>query len=214
MSQGKPQSSLLPWEMKLQRLKRALLIGPLSSELPPQEIRQDKLIIGVDGGVRADEIALYDLTLGDGDSAPHGTPLMHQYSVDKAQSDLSLALQLLPSTLESLELWGFWGGRDDHQLINLGEIFHWHKGQTEVRIYRPQNNPIIMMGAGDHKIQHHGVFSLLSFDTMTLSIAGACRYPLPATQVAPFSSHLLSNFGDGEIIVTSDRPFYFFAESK
>jgi thiamine pyrophosphokinase len=185
----------------------------MSSQFPDEELRHNKLVMGVDGGVWSEYLSLYDITLGDGDSLKTPLSLDHHYSVDKNESDLALALKLLPPDLSSIELWGFWGGRDDHQLLNLGEIFHWHNRQAIVTIYRPENSPVRLYPAGVHKIISRQTFSLLSFEEAHFSIQGECRWPLSRTKVQKLSSHLLSNEGQGEMTIECDQKFFCFEEA-
>lgn len=201
------------WKQKLSLTRQALLMGPLSAHFPDEKMRQDKLLIGVDGGVWSEYLSLYDVTLGDGDSLKTPVQLDHHYSVDKTESDLALALKLLPSDLLSLELWGFWGGRDDHQWVNLGEVFHWKNHSALVTIYRPDKAPLRLYPPGVHTIHSKHTFTLLSLEDAHFSIQGECRWPLSRTPIRKFSSHLLSNQGLGKMMIECDHKFFYFEET-
>lgn len=201
------------WKHKLSLNRQALLMGPMALQFPDENLRRDKVLIGVDGGVWIEYHSLYDVTLGDGDSLKTSLSLDHHYSTDKNESDLALALKLLPPDLYSLELWGFWGGRDDHQWVNLGEVFHWQNQSAIVTIYRPEKAPIRLFPAGVHKITSTHTFTLLSLEEAHFSIQGQCRWPLSRTKISKLSSHLLSNKGQGEMTIECDHKFFCFEEA-
>ena len=201
------------WKQKLSLTRQVLLVGPMALQFPDANLRRDKILIGVDGGVWSEHLSLYDVTLGDGDSLKSPVKLDHPFSSDKNESDLSLALKLLPPDLISVELWGFWGGRDDHQWVNLGEVFHWMNHTAIVTIHRPDKAPLRLFPAGTHEITSTHTFTLLSLEDAHFSIQGKCRWPLPRTKVQKLSSHLLSNQGQGEMTIECDHKFFCFEET-
>lgn len=203
MSQGKPQTP-----EKLQRARTVILMGPLTKTFPSDELLRESVLIGVDGGVWATHLERYDLTVGDGDSVAPGVTLMERYPTAKDASDLALALELLPPQAQTLHLWGFWGGRDDHHLMNLGEVFFLSKIPERTLIHRPNSSPVQLWPPGKHTLRLSGTFSLLSLVPALFSISGACDYPIANQRVRPLSSQLLSNRGQGEVTIECDQRFF------
>lgn len=208
MSQGKLQTP-----PQLQRARTVVLMGPRADLFPPAALLEDSFLIGVDGGTWDSHAQAYHLTLGDGDSAAPGVELQTRHPVDKDQSDLALALALLPPTLECLHLWGFWGGRDDHHLMNLGELFLAPHLPAQTLIHRPGLAPVRLLPPGTHELSLAGTFSLFSLSPALFTLAGACRYPVRERRVAPLSSQLLSNRGDGVVQITCDQRFFCLEET-
>lgn len=203
MSQGKPQTSY-----KLQRVSTVTLMGPRAQSFPPAELLRESFLIGVDGGVWASHQDRYDLTVGDGDSVAPGITLMERYPVAKDLSDLALALELIPPHIDTLHLWGFWGGRDDHHLINLGEVFFLNHAPAVTLIHRFEGSPVRLLNPGSHTLKLSGTFSLISLVPALFSLSGACRFPIENLLVRPFSSQLLSNHAEGEVTIHCDQRFF------
>lgn len=209
MSQGKPQTS-----EKLQRARTVILMGPLAHAFPPAELLQQSVLIGVDGGVWATHLEHYDLTVGDGDSVAPGVTLMERYPVEKDASDLALALGSVPPEAQTLHLWGFWGGRDDHHLMNLGEVFFLAQAPARTLIHRPAGSPVRLFHPGTHTLKVSGTFSLFSLVPALFSISGACDYPIKDLKVRPLSSQLLSNHAQGEVTIECDQRFFCLEEGE
>ncbi|MFI5391452.1 MAG: hypothetical protein ACHQYQ_08830, partial [Bacteriovoracales bacterium] len=64
-----------------------------------------------------------DISVGDGDSS--NFPMDFNLPEEKDYSDLKFALDLIPPNVEKINLWGFLGGRRDHEIINFGEVNNW-----------------------------------------------------------------------------------------
>lgn len=201
------ESKLETFQKKCLSLKVATLVGPLSLHLSFNP--QQRAILAVDGGA---EKSAYDLSIGDGDSSTQSLDLMA--SVDKNQSDLALALEIIPQGV-SVELYGFWGERLDHQLTVLGEIFQWHqKHQQKITLYGAGTERLEVYQSGRHIFNHTGLFSVLSLLRGEFSLSGELRYPLKSQEIAPLSSHLLSNQAQGEFVVESSVAFFvYFGDS-
>jgi thiamine pyrophosphokinase len=171
-----------------------------------------KPIIYVDGGVRHRPAGSDDddggLVVGDGDSAAGmlggGAPLDILLPRDKNESDLAYVLHhILPADLRRVYAFGFLGGRRDHEWLNLGEFHRFLTGRQDLVVSLDTGH---FYAAGTYRFVAHGVFSILTFAPVRLSLHGACRYPI-AQQIWPvLTSHGLSNHGWGELELSADGP--------
>lgn len=201
------QSKLQSFIRKVQQQKGVVLVGPMAKTFPTEHPLLP--VLGVDGGSSKATADRYDFTLGDGDSLAGAHALDLVFPVDKDASDLALALQHLPPGPLSIHLYGFWGGRFDHQVINLGELHaRLIKDGGEVCFHTDSEYQVLGRPAGRHTLTLQGLFSLFSPLPTLFSIEGACRFSLVATRVDSLSSRLLSNEGHGEVTLTADRPFF------
>lgn len=186
------------------------LVGPLGPEVPSFLLAHS--IIAVDGGARY--TPHIDMWTGDSDSYS-GQPIAPQcypLSREKSKSDLGHALDLM-THLPNLDihLWGFLGGRRDHELINFGEVAHFSKTKDYLLASFYASNGNIeakICSRGSWSFDHIGTFSVISFEEVKLQIRGQCKYLLeePA-QVRPVSSQTLSNEAYGIFDIISDKPF-------
>ncbi len=111
--------------------RRILLIGPLwnyRSRAFSRELREDDFVVAVDGGVdRADQAGVnIHFAIGDWDSLASRSLLKRVEHVslvpEKNISDLGAALRFaLAMSPESIEAWGFTGGRADQHLAMIYE---------------------------------------------------------------------------------------------
>ena len=187
--------------------ERIMLVGPLADS----DLDLLDPVIFVDGGSirRENDIGL---SLGDGDS--FDGHLDHLLETDKDYSDLAFALSLLGNEFERIEMFGFLGGRRDHELLNLGEVFHFLAGRT-----RPAtahlDHAIEAFSRGNWQIEVHGTFSLVAFNNAVVSLSGDCKYEIPKdTSISPVSSFGLSNEGHGTIWLETDSPMFLFRISR
>lgn len=185
------------------------VVGPMGPMLP--DFLLGNPILCVDGG--ADFTKRMDIWVGDGDSTKSSidSPTIFKFSPHKSESDLALALSLLSkSAPRTLHLWGFIGGRKDHELLNLGEVMHYLdlKVQSEVIFYDDQKRPVYRaLASGDWVFPHQGIFSVASLKQVKLKILGDVAYPLnDFTELAPLSSLGLSNSGSGEVQIINQGP--------
>jgi len=201
------QSKLQSFISKVQQHKSVVLVGPMAKSFPTDWPQLP--VLGVDGGSNKASPERYDFTLGDGDSLGPAAALDLVFPSAKDASDLALALQHLPAGPLTIHLYGFWGGRFDHQVINLGEL-HARLTQEggEVYFHTESEYQVLGLPAGRHNLVLQGIFSLFSPLPTQFSIEGACRFPLPATRVDPLSSRLLSNEGQGAVTIEADQPFF------
>jgi thiamine pyrophosphokinase len=215
MSQSKPHSieRIEKLRQKVIAHGEAVLLGPLATSFPEEWSHLP--IIGVDGGACLAEPARFDFTLGDGDSLIHKVELDQHFSPQKSQSDLALALSILPLGPWRLQLLGFGGGRLDHQMMNLGELSHWlaRSGGSLTLALSPEER-LLGFAPGEFQLEIRGLFSLFSPHECRFSIAGDCHYPLEPSVVTPLSSQLLSNFGEGIVTISSSEPFFCYLGAK
>ncbi len=195
-----------------------VFLGPMGPKLPSSLMNYP--LICVDGGAHFSKSM--DIWIGDGDSFEKTIETDHifKFSVDKDLSDLALAFNLFKTPLRyEFHLWGFLGGRRDHELFNLGEAFRFLETnqQGQIRFY-DQNGKVtyFMVGAGQWTFSHQGLFSLGTLKETAVTMIGKCRYPITTSQVLlPLTSQGLSNLGDGEIILENEGPvFIYFPEDQ
>lgn len=193
-------------------------VGPLGPTVPENLLSHP--ILGVDGG--AHFTSKLDIWVGDADSfkeAPE-TKEVHRLPVDKDASDLNFALRLFSASLPyKFHFWGFLGGRKDHELFNLGEALTFLEKRPECQILLYDSSGKLafhLVGAGDWKFTHYGIFSLGSIKNVALTLTGACQYPIKReTLIKPLSSFGLSNVGSGEMILkTQGAVFVHYPEGK
>jgi len=201
------QSKLQSFISKVQQHKSVVLVGPMAKSFPTDWPQLP--VLGVDGGCNKAALEHYDFTLGDGDSLSPTLTLDLLFPTAKDASDLALALQHLPAGPLTIHLYGFWGGRFDHQVINLGELHSRLKREGgEVYFHTDTGYQVLGLPAGTHQRSLVGLFSLFSPLPTEFSIEGACRFPLPLTKVDSLSSRLLSNEGMGEVTIRASEAFF------
>lgn len=188
------------------------LVGPMGPHLSDPLTKYPT--IGVDGGGQFAK--KLDIWIGDSDSGlPHGNcPHSFRYPAEKSSSDLALGLALLNSINRlKIHLWGFTGGRKDHELINLGECLTFLEGKpdSEIHCYGPKGQVIYKcFGKGHWSFTHQGLFSLVVLKTQSLSLTGDCNYQVPERRAfAPFSSLGLSNQAQGQLYLQNEGPVLF-----
>ena len=184
------------------------VVGPMGPALPAFLLSNP--ILCVDGG--AEFCSRMDIWVGDGDSNKMSidSPNIFKFSPQKSESDLALALSLFSKNYpRTLQMWGFIGGRKDHELLNLGEIMRYLDGKThaEVILYDSKTlKPAVRcFASGDWVIHHSGLFSVASTKTVKVKLLGDCEYPLPEfTEFSPLSSLGLSNSCQNEFQLIND----------
>jgi thiamine pyrophosphokinase len=207
---------MLPGPLKIKT--EWIILGPMGPEVPL--IFQGHPILCVDGG--ANYSPRMDVWVGDADSYHQEvvSDLMFKHPTEKDKSDLALALEVFQETHHyKLHLWGFLGGRKDHELFNLGECltFLEKHHQSQILFYNEYGKlAYYMMSAGQWTFTHVGLFSLGTIKTTSLRLYGKCRYQMKKKEVLqPLSSLGLSNQGEGDIHLETDGPvFICFPEEK
>lgn len=196
---------------RLKTTQKAIIVGPCALERSLEHETGVMLII--DGGLHhCQPKPAHALLIGDGDSCPAQTPpemFDLRLPQKKDRSDLSWGLGLLPQGVLQCEFVGFRGGRFDHEMIVLGEIHHFLKTQSQCRVKLGQD--IKGFGAGAHHIELKGLFSILSLETIHLSLEGEVEYEARNLTLSPFSSHALSNHGNGMVMIQADAPFFIYS---
>lgn len=194
-----------------------VLVGPMGPILEPKYLEYPTM--AVDGG--AHFIQKSDVWVGDSDSFSGEVVATHvfHYPPEKDRSDLHLALSLLdPRRSQKLHLWGFLGGRQDHELFNLGEAhgFLESASKCELIFYDSTGRVVFwFLGAGFWKFSFHGAFSLGTLKTTSLSLEGRCKYQIRnSTPFNPLSSLGLSNQGSGEMMLTTEAPVFLYFPEK
>jgi thiamine pyrophosphokinase len=193
------------------------LIGPMGPMLPKSLSIFPTMAI--DGG--SSFCGHADVWLGDGDSKtdPVNADHIFNFPPQKDQSDLSLALDLLTAPCHyKLHLWGFLGGRRDHEIFNLGETLTFLQGHhhSEAYFYDNEGNVSFhLLAKGLWKIHRHGPFSIGTHRQTRLTLTGQCAYPLQdLTDMGPLSSLGLSNQGHGDIFVQNEGPIFIYFQDK
>ncbi|MGE3611227.1 MAG: hypothetical protein AB7I27_16665 [Bacteriovoracaceae bacterium] len=206
----------LPEEFKL--FYEWTFVGPMGPNLPSNLLSHP--VIAVDGGSRfTDKV---DIWLGDGDSRPSEVNSRHlfRYPSIKSESDLTLSLNLFDEDRPYLfHLWGFLGGRKDHELFNLGETLNFleQRPKAQIFFYDEQGRILFqILGAGEWGLKHLGVFSIGTLKEQKIKLIGECQYQLiEETLIKPLSSLGLSNEGAGKFSLYNRHPlFIYYPEGK
>lgn len=185
------------------------LIGPMGPQVPEHLLSH--ALLGVDGG--SDFAKRLDIWVGDSDSGTKKTDCQYafEFSSKKSSSDLNLALSLLsPLAKLTLHLWGFHGGRLDHEMINFGEtsaFMETHPGSQAI-LYNHQGEVVAkILGQGKWSFERQGLFTVLSLRETQVIIDGECEYPLRVpTTFKPVSSLGLSNVARGTVLIHNSGP--------
>lgn len=178
-----------------------LIVGPMGPDIP---ISLSSLpIMAIDGG--AQFCSRMDAWVGDGDSCESKIHCanIYPFSINKNLSDFALGLSLFESYPNKIHLWGFIGGRVDHELFNYGEALRFLEmaPNTELIFYNQQGNiHARCYGKGEREIEIRGTFSLVSTKTIKITLTGECIFQLEKeTELPPLSSLGLSNKGQGSV---------------
>ncbi len=192
-----------------------VIVGPvLASVLPSEKLNQLGLAsapqIAVDGGDRFAPNPV--LVVGDGDSKSGASTAPFHPKPDQDQTDLAFALKLVnPGRWTDLHLFGFLGGRKDHELAAIGEVCRAlaiRMDLTRASLYDQSGDlAFTVHNIGTHAFVHHGVFSVLAFESARFTIAGACRFPIRDQTLLSFSGVGISNVGEGVFTIQSSGVF-------
>lgn len=187
------------------------LVGPMGPLLPAT--LSDYCVFGIDGGARF--ASKLDLWLGDGDSAPQLIPTPQRIHVPRAKnkSDLACALEILPRHPLTLHLWGFVGGRKDHELFVIGECLRFLDSSpgSSLSLYNAGAPLFTLYAAGEWKYDHQGLFSLGAAKEVQVELTGNVLYPIsPPSTLEPLSSLGLSNEASGTIHLKNSGPVFLY----
>lgn len=184
------------------------LIGPMPINSPPPFIQSP--CIFVDGGLNHQEFRVEGLSLsiGDRDSTTEQIDIL--LPSEKDDSDLAIALHTIKELpLKTIHLLGFLGGREDHQLINYGELHHFLAEKTQVSAFF--ENHIIFYSKGHYHQNFHQTFSLLSFTHNKIKLQGAIKYERHEwSELKLLSSLCLSNIAYGKFELQTKAPLLLF----
>lgn len=182
-------------------MKPALLIlnGPVANAAAvKRRAAAVNFVVCADGGARvAQRLGLRpQVVIGDFDSLPRPLPKWKGttwlFDGDEDRSDFEKALRFLQEGGVG-QVWvvGLWGGRPDHQLVNLAVFESWSK-----RLALAAVDPgwAVVAGKGRHKIPcpAGATLSLIPAGPWAMVSAAGLKYPLRRTRLAR-SSRGLSN---------------------
>jgi len=179
------------------------LVGPLHGRdhIPTEPT------VYVDGGTRFHTPGKTEfpvVSVGDGDSS--AMPVHHRLPAKKDFSDLAFVLRALPSNVVQVNLWGFLGGRRDHEILGLGEVHSFLKGRsTFARANFDSVITAIVNGQVTLNIQQR--FSLLVFEPTVIELSGHCEFPF-AGKLPSVSTLGLSNEGRGTVHLKTAGPCF------
>lgn len=176
-----------------------LLNGPLSN---PATVKRRAhaagLIVCADGGARhAAKLGLQPrIVIGDFDSLPSPLPrwkgTTYLFDDDPALSDFEKSLRFLKGA-GAAQVWvaGLWGGRPDHQLVNLAVFEKWSKVLSLASV-DPGWGTVV--GPGRHRIpcRAGAAVSLIAAGASATVTTKNLKYPLSRARLAR-SSRGLSN---------------------
>jgi len=182
------------------------IIGPLYQSGP-----MDEPILFIDGGTEY-RIDHAGLSVGDGDSSTLRMDI--PLSTDKAYSDLSYALDSIPGHFTDVRLYGFLGGRRDHEYFNLGAAHRFLENRNQPSTIRFEER-IMGYTPGTWLFHVEGLFSILSLKETWLILQGKCRYPCRnRTRFRTLDSLGLSNVGHGEVRLQNEDPVFIIHENN
>lgn len=195
--------------------ERLILVGPMQPApfAPPEDLKSLPQV-AVDGGIHAALNPVF--WCGDGDSGfiPAGMPAI--VKEDQNQTDIAFCLSAIRNwRWREMHLFGFLGGRRDHELANFGTLI------AEASL-RPRTQKIsfyddagraaaVVLPAGAHQLDLQGAFSIVALEPAVISLNGACAYEADHLMLFPLSGQGLSNEGRGIVSLKTDRPVIVFS---
>ena len=182
------------------------LVGPM---LPTDYRRNDfaEPLLYVDGGVDF-RIGQNGIVVGDGDSAKAQMDI--KLNPHKDLSDLAFVLSEIPVEFCVLNLFGFLGGRRDHEWFNFGEVSRFLSIRAGNGIVRFDDS-VVGYSAGKWCRSHAGEFSLAVLEPANIRLTGDCKYQCdPGVAFSPLSSLGLSNVASGTIYMETNAPTFLF----
>jgi thiamine pyrophosphokinase len=202
------------WDKLDKGTEQLILVGPLRNSALTPALEKIGLAgvpqIAIDGGSRAAMNPV--LWAGDGDSgpAPRSTPAFIKPTQDI--TDFRFCLDGIRNwRWKELHLFGFLGGRRDHELACFGEIHTEMKARpafTKAVFYGSDDLPqVTFFQSGEHTVKLEGTFSVLMLEPAVVTISGDCRYPTKATVLGPLSGQGISNEASGTIKISATGPF-------
>ena len=219
-------------------VKKIWIIGPKKWNFSGQA-QQNLLnsIFFIDGGAKylnplskIDAFNIPSFVIGDGDSFKGDEDEIEElfdlkYPREKDSSDFALgikSIRMLDKKLEKnddleISLFGFHGGRLDHQIAIFGEIraYLLDHPKDSFCLFDENNSPVANFFLGKRSFEYSGTFSLFSFEKTEVTIKGLCRYQDQRLTLNPLESRGLSNEAYGKFIIKSSSPlFIYWAEEE
>lgn len=199
-------------------LNKIVFIGPLFNIKDISQIDLNAGLIFIDGGSHFlpefkshnDKIAPF--IVGDGDSSHQNQHFDLKLPTKKDQTDLEVGLSLMPSHYFELQLWGFLGGRLDHELANYGAVAHFlsERQHTQIVFFDQKQ---MLLSSGNHQLNFKGPFSLLALAETQLHLEGQIEFATEeAITLEPFVGRGLSNASLGPFEVFTSHPLLLWRE--
>lgn len=192
-----------------------ILVGPvLQNMLDAKHLRAAELEgapqIAIDGGIRHATNPV--LWAGDGDSGAQPKNIPAFVKTNQDETDLRFCLHGIHNwRWRALHLFGFLGGRRDHELANFGEVHAHMKARRNFEravFYGADNAPAVYVFAeGEHALEVTGRFSVLALEPLEISISGDCAYAAENLALEPLSGRGVSNTGTGLVRFRAGAPF-------
>lgn len=182
------------------------IIGPMNC--PNILDNKDTFYIFVDGGTeKLNEIKPSNfISVGDNDSSDKKHDFT--YPQKKDRSDLYLAFTHCPLVKE-IRMYGFLGGRKDHEIFNLGESYNYLKNNkkcSKISFYDEKKiKQVTIINSHKSEISYCGSFSITSLENQLINIDGDIEYKGDYNLI-PLSSQGLSNYSKGRITINSQAP--------
>lgn len=203
--------------------KTSLLLGPMSENWMPFIFEVQKIVC-VDGGykhiplgteaylnsvIQAKKIDLESIGDGDSLSADLTHFIKHRLEPMKDLSDLMAAYKTFFSKErfnQQVILFGFSGGRLDHQLALIGDTLKFLNDFHDSKFYAYSSLGELMIfnSPGLHHFDHQGTLSLFQSQPSPISTQGSLVYHLEQEELSSFGSHGLSNVAKGAFQITSE----------
>ena len=183
---------------------KTLIVG--SSECHPDLLK--KYLVWADRSIACDGgydhfVAIAstpDVVLGDQDSIQADINPDQCYPKEKNFTDLEAAIQLAETDSEDIIILGATGGRQDHFLNAVMQLFRFN---VPIRIIDSQNEIYVKKTSFHFERTDFPYFSLIPLDRLQLTIQGA-KYPLDQVWVDPYTSLTISNEPRGRVEVGFD----------
>ncbi|MBI1216769.1 MAG: hypothetical protein GC185_13245 [Alphaproteobacteria bacterium] len=183
------------------------LVGPVAAGKIASPIAPH---IAIDGGIDFAPAPL--LWAGDGDSGVMPEDIPAFLKPTQEETDLRFCLNGIRAwRWQNLHLYGFLGGRRDHELANLGEVHAEMLARPAMvsAVFHDETDAprILFRNRGAHELELTARFSLLALAPVTVSIAGKCEYPAENLALSTLSGQGISNIGRGAVTIVADAPF-------
>jgi thiamine pyrophosphokinase len=189
---------------KLKKEQIISIIGPLASKVKSNT----NLILAVDGGAKfrpSKNRSKNYISLGDNDSYQGQLDIL--LPKNKDLSDLQFAFNFIGKNAQFIFMKGFISNkkekRFDHLLSLFGTVFlHSKKYQSLIWI----DDDLLMLPKGEHHINIHSGFGLITFEPTNISLTGKVKYAQKTKKkIMPLSSLAGSNLGSGLVKITNDK---------